>query len=176
MGDSEPPLLRCEYCPDRFKRADHLRRHGLSHQGARFTCAHAGCEMRFHRKDVMKRHMLVHLPDPRRKRRKPRRGPVPPQLDCTDAQHPALHDEPEDNGELHSLHGNPGDDTGVAVITPDHDISALSPFASFAALAPSVSYGSPVSIPDVSLNSLQQPSPECWAFCDGHSSWVSTSR
>ncbi|KAF4304119.1 Zinc finger C2H2-type protein [Botryosphaeria dothidea] len=73
----EPAWYKCKHCSDQFKREDHLRRHELSHGFPRFLCDHDGCGMRFHRKDVLQRHKLVHQPNPLKRRRKPRRGPIP---------------------------------------------------------------------------------------------------
>ncbi|EKG21007.1 Zinc finger C2H2-type protein [Macrophomina phaseolina MS6] len=73
----DPAWYKCKHCSDQFKREDHLRRHELSHGFPRFLCDHDSCGMRFHRKDVLQRHKLVHQPNPLKRRRKPRRGPIP---------------------------------------------------------------------------------------------------
>ncbi|KAK7617982.1 hypothetical protein IWX50DRAFT_667514 [Phyllosticta citricarpa] len=77
LSASQSAWYRCRHCSDSFKREDHLRRHELSHGFPRFLCDHNGCGMRFHRKDVLQRHKLVHQPNPLKRRRKPRRGPIP---------------------------------------------------------------------------------------------------
>ena len=70
-------MPHCDRCNKSFTREDHLRRHESSHSFPRFTCPHSGCGMRFHRQDVLRRHQTVHVPDPRKRRRRPRRGPLP---------------------------------------------------------------------------------------------------
>lgn len=75
--DDSAAWYKCKHCSDQFKREDHLRRHELSHGFPRFLCDHGACGMRFHRKDVLQRHKLVHQPNPLKRRRKPRRGPIP---------------------------------------------------------------------------------------------------
>ncbi|OQD81508.1 hypothetical protein PENANT_c027G11286 [Penicillium antarcticum] len=53
----------CEYpgCPKVFTRAEHRRRHELSHQSRRqYTCAHPGCGKAFHRPDYLTQHMSRH--------------------------------------------------------------------------------------------------------------------
>ena len=70
-------MPRCDRCNKSFTREDHLRRHESSHSFPRFTCPHNGCGMRFHRQDVLRRHQTVHIPDARKRRRRPRRGPLP---------------------------------------------------------------------------------------------------
>ncbi|KAB2579087.1 Zinc finger C2H2-type protein [Lasiodiplodia theobromae] len=77
FNPDEPAWYKCSHCTDQFKREDHLRRHELSHGFPRFLCEHPACGMRFHRKDVLQRHKLVHQPNPLKRRRKPRRGPIP---------------------------------------------------------------------------------------------------
>ncbi|KAK7539962.1 uncharacterized protein J3D65DRAFT_666630 [Phyllosticta citribraziliensis] len=77
LSASQSAWYRCRHCSDSFKREDHLRRHELSHGFPRFLCDHNGCGMRFHRKDVLQRHKLVHQPNSLKRRRKPRRGPIP---------------------------------------------------------------------------------------------------
>ncbi|KAJ6443361.1 stress responsive a/B barrel domain-containing protein [Purpureocillium lavendulum] len=48
----------CETCrpPKTFTRAEHLRRHQLSHQPPELSCQVPGCDKVFHRKDLLDRH------------------------------------------------------------------------------------------------------------------------
>ncbi|KAJ5194771.1 uncharacterized protein N7498_008209 [Penicillium cinerascens] len=56
----------CEHpgCGKVFTRAEHRRRHELSHKAQRlFTCSHEGCTKAFHRADYLNQHMARHDPD-----------------------------------------------------------------------------------------------------------------
>ncbi|KAI0109184.1 hypothetical protein GGR51DRAFT_513021 [Nemania sp. FL0031] len=78
-----PPAKKrfiCTDCPAEFSRKDHAKRHKLSHQRPEFACPHPGCGLFFHRRDVLRRHEAVHKPENDEKRRRPRRGPMPPAL------------------------------------------------------------------------------------------------
>ncbi|KAI3319742.1 hypothetical protein HD806DRAFT_508874 [Xylariaceae sp. AK1471] len=79
-----PPTTRKRFiCPDcaaEFSRRDHANRHKLIHEQPKFTCRHPHCGLLFHRRDVLKRHEAVHRPENAEKRRRPRRGPLPPTL------------------------------------------------------------------------------------------------
>ncbi|RYC55318.1 hypothetical protein CHU98_g10890 [Xylaria longipes] len=50
---------------DTFTRAEHLRRHQLSHKPAAFPCPYHGCEKTFHRQDLLARHTQRHEQDDR---------------------------------------------------------------------------------------------------------------
>lgn len=52
----------CELCrpPKTFTRAEHLRRHQLSHQPPGLPCQVPGCDKVFHRKDLLERHQQRH--------------------------------------------------------------------------------------------------------------------
>ncbi|KAJ5747394.1 uncharacterized protein N7511_009090 [Penicillium nucicola] len=53
----------CEHpgCPKVFTRAEHRRRHELSHQSRKqYTCAYPGCGKAFHRSDYLNQHMSRH--------------------------------------------------------------------------------------------------------------------
>ncbi|KAB5571872.1 hypothetical protein GE09DRAFT_1054095 [Coniochaeta sp. 2T2.1] len=43
-----------------FTRAEHLRRHQLSHQTPGYPCTHPGCDRAFHRPDLLARHQSRH--------------------------------------------------------------------------------------------------------------------
>lgn len=79
-----PPVMRKRFiCPDcaaEFSRKDHAKRHKLSHRRPEFACPHPNCGLFFHRHDVLRRHETVHRPENAEKRRRPRRGPLPPAL------------------------------------------------------------------------------------------------
>ncbi|KAI1309876.1 hypothetical protein F5Y03DRAFT_60625 [Xylaria venustula] len=70
----------CTDCTAEFSRKDHAKRHELSHSRPRFACPHPNCGLFFHRRDVLRRHEAVHRPENAEKRRRPRRGPLPPSL------------------------------------------------------------------------------------------------
>ncbi|KAJ6108708.1 hypothetical protein N7512_008545 [Penicillium capsulatum] len=53
----------CEFpgCPKIFTRAEHRRRHELSHKAKKtYICTHEGCEKAFHRSDYLTQHMARH--------------------------------------------------------------------------------------------------------------------
>ncbi|KAI0873820.1 hypothetical protein GGS24DRAFT_517237 [Hypoxylon argillaceum] len=77
----------CTDCPAEFSRKDHAKRHKLSHQRPEFACSHTGCGLFFHRRDVLRRHEAVHRPENDEKRRRPRRGPIPPALPRFEGPH-----------------------------------------------------------------------------------------
>ncbi|KFY06027.1 hypothetical protein V492_08179, partial [Pseudogymnoascus sp. VKM F-4246] len=56
------PVHVCEQCeePKAFTRAEHLRRHQLSHEQAKLPCTYPDCERVFHRPDLLSRHMSRH--------------------------------------------------------------------------------------------------------------------
>lgn len=59
------PVHTCEEChpPKTFTRAEHLRRHKLSHQPPELNCRVPGCNKSFHRKDLLDRHQQRHEHD-----------------------------------------------------------------------------------------------------------------
>ncbi|KAI0913943.1 hypothetical protein F4823DRAFT_558526 [Ustulina deusta] len=61
------PVHTCEICkpPKTFTRAEHLRRHQLSHKPATFQCHYPGCDKVFHRQDLLTRHTQRHEQDDR---------------------------------------------------------------------------------------------------------------
>ncbi|KAI1132786.1 hypothetical protein F5Y10DRAFT_185674 [Nemania abortiva] len=78
--DASKKRFICTDCPAEFSRKDHAKRHKLSHQRPEFACLYPGCGLFFHRRDVLRRHEAVHRPENDEKRRRPRRGPMPPAL------------------------------------------------------------------------------------------------
>ncbi|KAK2019065.1 hypothetical protein LZ32DRAFT_519832 [Colletotrichum eremochloae] len=52
----------CDICrpPKTFTRAEHLRRHQLSHETPQYACPVPGCDRAFHRKDLLERHQQRH--------------------------------------------------------------------------------------------------------------------
>ncbi|KAI0885702.1 uncharacterized protein GGS22DRAFT_161661 [Annulohypoxylon maeteangense] len=56
------PVHTCEICkpPKTFTRAEHLRRHQLSHGTPRHSCTFPGCDKAFHRADLLARHAQRH--------------------------------------------------------------------------------------------------------------------
>lgn len=59
------PVHTCDICkpPKTFTRAEHLRRHQLSHGNPRFPCTFPGCDKAFHRADLLARHAQRHDSD-----------------------------------------------------------------------------------------------------------------
>ncbi|KAI8624829.1 hypothetical protein F5Y19DRAFT_490167 [Xylariaceae sp. FL1651] len=59
------PVHTCDVCkpPKTFTRAEHLRRHQLSHKPASFQCPYTGCGKTFHRQDLLTRHIQRHEQD-----------------------------------------------------------------------------------------------------------------
>ncbi|CAM1501055.1 Fc.00g102170.m01.CDS01 [Cosmosporella sp. VM-42] len=59
------PVHICDQClpPKTFTRAEHLRRHQLSHQPPDLPCPVPGCDKVFHRKDLLERHQQRHEQD-----------------------------------------------------------------------------------------------------------------
>ncbi|KAI1425101.1 hypothetical protein F5Y12DRAFT_748848 [Xylaria sp. FL1777] len=76
----------CTDCTAEFSRKDHAKRHKLSHSRPNFVCPHPNCGLLFHRRDVLRRHEAVHRPENAEKRRRPRRGPLPPSLPGQEGQ------------------------------------------------------------------------------------------
>ncbi|KAH8670816.1 hypothetical protein BX600DRAFT_230297 [Xylariales sp. PMI_506] len=59
------PVHTCDICrPSKtFTRAEHLRRHQLSHQTPGYPCTYPGCDRAFHRADLLARHATRHEQD-----------------------------------------------------------------------------------------------------------------
>ncbi|PHH55566.1 hypothetical protein CFIMG_001369RA [Ceratocystis fimbriata CBS 114723] len=57
------PVHYCQECNKTFTRAEHLRRHSLSHGRPEFPCPFPGCSREFHRKDLLERHRQKHHND-----------------------------------------------------------------------------------------------------------------
>ncbi|KAI0110887.1 hypothetical protein GGR51DRAFT_82269 [Nemania sp. FL0031] len=59
------PVHICDICKPHktFTRAEHLRRHQLSHKPAAFQCSYPGCDKTFHRQDLLLRHTQRHEQD-----------------------------------------------------------------------------------------------------------------
>ncbi|XXH03486.1 choline-phosphate cytidylyltransferase [Hypoxylon texense] len=59
------PVHTCEICkpPKTFTRAEHLRRHQLSHKNPGYPCTYPGCDKAFHRADLLARHAQRHEQD-----------------------------------------------------------------------------------------------------------------
>lgn len=74
------PVHTCEMCrpPKTFTRAEHLRRHQLSHQPPDLACGVPGCNKVFHRKDLLERHQQRHEQDERLASEDPRHRSSPP--------------------------------------------------------------------------------------------------
>ncbi|KAJ4212165.1 hypothetical protein NW759_011857 [Fusarium solani] len=54
------PVHTCDRCPKTFSRAEHLRRHQLSHSPPDLCCQVPGCNKTFYRKDLLDRHIQRH--------------------------------------------------------------------------------------------------------------------
>ncbi|KLO89476.1 uncharacterized protein LW93_1535 [Fusarium fujikuroi] len=54
------PVHTCSQCPKTFSRAEHLRRHQLSHLPPDLFCPIENCNKAFHRKDLLGRHIQRH--------------------------------------------------------------------------------------------------------------------
>ncbi|KAF4335172.1 hypothetical protein FBEOM_10971 [Fusarium beomiforme] len=57
------PVHTCNQCPKTFSRAEHLRRHQLSHSAPDLFCPVENCNKTFHRKDLLDRHVQRHEQD-----------------------------------------------------------------------------------------------------------------
>ncbi|KAF5025236.1 hypothetical protein F66182_2702 [Fusarium sp. NRRL 66182] len=57
------PVHTCNQCPKTFSRAEHLRRHQLSHSPPDLCCPIAHCNKTFYRKDLLDRHIQRHEHD-----------------------------------------------------------------------------------------------------------------
>lgn len=70
------PVHICEVCrpPKTFTRAEHLRRHQLSHRTPGFACEWPGCDRAFHRHDLLVRHQQKHEQEGDGASSGPRRG------------------------------------------------------------------------------------------------------
>lgn len=109
-----PPVIRrrfiCTDCAAEFTRKDHAKRHKLSHRRPEFACPHPNCGLFFHRHDVLRRHEAVHRPENAEKRRRPRRGPLPPALPRfrEQQQQLSMSESDEARQELVSVRGSVG--------------------------------------------------------------------
>ncbi|KAI1359628.1 hypothetical protein F5Y08DRAFT_332178 [Xylaria arbuscula] len=67
------PIHICDICkpPKSFTRAEHLRRHQLSHLPSSFACPWPGCNKVFHRQDLRNRHLQRHYMWPSAEYRQP---------------------------------------------------------------------------------------------------------
>ncbi|KAK6600663.1 hypothetical protein H4I95_07645 [Botrytis cinerea] len=54
------PVHTCDDCRKTFTRAEHLRRHKLSHGKPAYPCTFEDCERTFHRPDLLARHLNRH--------------------------------------------------------------------------------------------------------------------
>ncbi|KAH7149676.1 hypothetical protein B0J13DRAFT_621507 [Dactylonectria estremocensis] len=54
------PVHNCDQCPKTFTRAEHLRRHQLSHAAPDLRCHFPSCGKTFFRKDLLDRHLQRH--------------------------------------------------------------------------------------------------------------------
>ncbi|KAH8699945.1 hypothetical protein BGZ61DRAFT_240210 [Ilyonectria robusta] len=57
------PVHNCDQCPKTFTRAEHLRRHQLSHAAPDLRCHVPNCGKTFFRKDLLDRHVQRHEQD-----------------------------------------------------------------------------------------------------------------
>ncbi|KAJ8124761.1 hypothetical protein O1611_g8879 [Lasiodiplodia mahajangana] len=62
-GESSMPVRLTPVTGRTFTRAEHLRRHQLSHKPAAFQCTYPGCDKTFHRQDLLLRHTQRHEQD-----------------------------------------------------------------------------------------------------------------
>ncbi|KAF4469572.1 hypothetical protein FALBO_3526 [Fusarium albosuccineum] len=94
------PVHTCNQCPKTFSRAEHLRRHQLSHSPPDLCCHIPGCNKTFYRKDLLDRHLQRHEQDRKSaKDAKPtttRRNSRTPTQPCTDATREPGLQMPED--------------------------------------------------------------------------------
>ncbi|KEY69978.1 hypothetical protein S7711_03996 [Stachybotrys chartarum IBT 7711] len=76
------PVHICDQCrpPKTFTRAEHLRRHQLSHSPPSLVCHVPGCDKVFHRKDLLDRHQQRHDQDEAAKLTAYHTGQPPPDL------------------------------------------------------------------------------------------------
>ncbi|KAF7550540.1 hypothetical protein G7Z17_g5655 [Cylindrodendrum hubeiense] len=65
------PVHNCDQCPKTFTRAEHLRRHQLSHAAPDLRCHVPNCGKTFYRKDLLERHLQRHEQDDKAKDAKP---------------------------------------------------------------------------------------------------------
>ncbi|KAH7148909.1 hypothetical protein EDB81DRAFT_480297 [Dactylonectria macrodidyma] len=65
------PVHNCDQCPKTFTRAEHLRRHQLSHAAPDLRCHFPSCGKTFFRKDLLDRHLQRHEQDDMAKDVKP---------------------------------------------------------------------------------------------------------
>ncbi|TQV93934.1 hypothetical protein V2A60_003912 [Cordyceps javanica] len=127
------PVHICEMCrpPKTFTRAEHLRRHQLSHQPPDLACSVAGCNKVFHRKDLLERHQQRHEQDERLASEDPRlHGTSPRRRDQSFSS-----SSPPRTMQMGS-YGAPDSSHSPMSSTPRHEASGSSPWSSASASRP----------------------------------------
>lgn len=121
------PVHTCEMCrpPKTFTRAEHLRRHQLSHQPPDLACSVPGCNKVFHRKDLLERHQQRHEQDERLASEDPRLHGSSHRRhgQSFDGSSPSRSMQMGSYGATHSSHS-------PISSTPRHDASGHSPWSS----------------------------------------------
>lgn len=116
------PVHTCDMCrpPKTFTRAEHLRRHQLSHQPPDLACNVPGCSKVFHRKDLLERHQQRHeLED---------RIVAPGQAPLNTS--PRRQSQGYGSSSQMGSYGGPNSSTSPMSSTPRHDSSAPSNWSS----------------------------------------------
>ncbi|KAI1762156.1 hypothetical protein GGR53DRAFT_532937 [Hypoxylon sp. FL1150] len=94
------PVHTCDICkpPKTFTRAEHLRRHQLSHKNPGFPCTHPGCDKAFHRADLLARHAQRHEGDDKASSRGTGGDPSRPTSAASDDRMPYMTHNPSMGG------------------------------------------------------------------------------
>ncbi|KAM7199355.1 putative transcription factor TDA9 [Naviculisporaceae sp. PSN 640] len=157
------PVHVCDICTPAktFTRAEHLRRHQLSHQTPGYPCTYPGCDRAFHRPDLLARHQQRHEQEGDSASSKP--GSV------KGLQHPSLRQSPAGSSPAVPSSGQgaaspsstvdvpqtPGAPATQASYSPAHGSNPTTPH--IYSMPPSVSIIS--SAPSYPMRSAYQPQP-----------------
>ncbi|KAK2129771.1 hypothetical protein NOF04DRAFT_1181757 [Fusarium oxysporum II5] len=139
------PVHTCNQCPKTFSRAEHLRRHQLSHSAPDLFCPVENCNKTFHRKDLLDRHVQRQHPRAVTANSSSNMAGSWPSVASTSAPHQAYNPPPTVNNSSDNypigpnnyvLHTLPTNDSFVASYSEPRNMSGMSIIASIPEEAP----------------------------------------
>ncbi|KAI3584895.1 hypothetical protein IWW34DRAFT_608217 [Fusarium oxysporum f. sp. albedinis] len=139
------PVHTCNQCPKTFSRAEHLRRHQLSHSAPDLFCPVENCNKTFHRKDLLDRHVQRQHPRAVTANSSSNMAGSWPSVASTSAPHQAYNPPPTVNNSSDNypigpnnyvLHTLPTNDSFVASYSEPRNMSGMSIISSIPEEAP----------------------------------------